>query len=297
MVESIAIVFKKINIMKISKLFLLVLIFNFGYGQDFQGEATYDFKHLRTKSILKQVKETKDTKEDVFEKEEMKAAFDKASLKKYTLKISAYNSEFEEMQQLAKPDLGQSDGFSMSISFNKGLLFKDLKTKRILEERYSLDDKDFIVDADFEVFDWKISSETKKIGNYNCIKATATVKVTEKQQKDYQERLKNRKSTSAFLLQPPTDTEIIAWFSNEIPISNGPDKYQGLPGLILELTSKNGIYICSKIVLNPKTKFKIEPPTKGKSISEVAYEQRQAMLLKKLANEDGMIIRSVETKD
>lgn len=73
-------------------------------------------------------------------------------------------------------------------------------------------------------------------------------------------------------MQPPTDSEIITWFSNEIPVSNGRDKYQGLPRLIIELTTKNGIYICSETVLNSKTKLKIEPPKKGKTISEVKYE-------------------------
>lgn len=63
-----------------TKLIVLFLCFNVvdGFSQEFQEEATYDFKHLRTKSILKQVKETKDAKEDVFDKEELMAAFEKA---------------------------------------------------------------------------------------------------------------------------------------------------------------------------------------------------------------------------
>ena len=187
---------------------------------------TYEFKFLKSKKIITANVEKQVGKEDEIKNEKMAAAFEKASLKKYTLKFSAYNSEFEEMQQLEKPDVAAAAGIKMSLSFNKGVLYKDLKLKKLFEECYSLDDKKFIVNSELEVFDWKIGNEIKKIGNYNCLKATATIKVTQKQLKDYEEKSKNKKSLFVHLMKPPTDTEIIAWFTNEIPISNGPDKYQ-----------------------------------------------------------------------
>lgn len=54
---------------------------------------------------------------------------------------------------------------------------------------------------------WKLSNEYKTIKNYNCQKATC----------DFRGR------------------SYVAWFTNEIPISEGPWKFKGLPGLILEM--------------------------------------------------------------
>jgi GLPGLI family protein len=54
---------------------------------------------------------------------------------------------------------------------------------------------------------WAIAEETKQVGDLNCVKATC--------------HFRGRHYT--------------AWFAPDIPISNGPWKFGGLPGLILDL--------------------------------------------------------------
>lgn len=61
---------------------------------------------------------------------------------------------------------------------------------------------------------WEISDSTKNILGYECIKATA----------DYHGRIWE------------------VWFAPEIPVSNGPWKLGGLPGLILEASTEGGQY-------------------------------------------------------
>ena len=263
------------------------------FSQNFQGEAIYEFKLLRSKKITQKIENTTKSNADIVDDKLFEEALAKASLKKFKFLFDATTSTFEEMQELEKPKLGSED-FQVSISFNKGVLFKNLKTKQSIEESFSFDDKKYLVQDNLPTYDWKITSETKKIGNYNCLKATAIIKVTEKQLKEYQERQKKKKSLTSFLNKAPEDTMITAWFTSEIPVSNGPAEFGGLPGLILELTAGEILYICSKITINPKNKLVVAEPKKGKPIAKEIYEEQQASMYKKMANEDGVIIHEMK---
>ena len=57
-----------------------------------------------------------------------------------------------------------------------------------------------------------------------------------------------------------------------MPISQGPLEYWGLPGLILEVNVGNTTMLCSKIVMNPDEKLKIEAPQKGKEATKQEYK-------------------------
>lgn len=59
----------------------------------------------------------------------------------------------------------------------------------------------------------------------------------------------------------------------EIPVSNGPENYFGLPGLILEVSAGKTILLCSKVAINIKDKKEIKAPTKGKVVSQKEYDE------------------------
>ena len=69
-----------------------------------------------------------------------------------------------------------------------------------------------------------------------------------------------------------TERIITAWYTPQIPVSNGPAKYQGLPGLILEIHDGKLTIICSQIVINPEEKVEIVEPSKGKKVSQEEYD-------------------------
>lgn len=82
--------------------------------------------------------------------------------------------------------------------------------------------------------DWKISNETKEIGNFECTKATANFRG-----RDY-----------------------TAWFTFSIPLPYGPWKLQGLPGLVLEAydTDKEIYFYFKSIEYPSKRKLEIDIP-------------------------------------
>jgi GLPGLI family protein len=61
---------------------------------------------------------------------------------------------------------------------------------------------------------------------------------------------------------------VTAWYTPEIPVNQGPDKYWDCR-FDLEVNDGKKVILCSKVVLNPKTKSEIKAtPTKGKEISQ-----------------------------
>ena len=77
-----------------------------------------------------------------------------------------------------------------------------------------------------------------------------------------------------------------------MPVSNGPDNYQGLPGLILEVNDGKTTIVCTEIILNPSQKITIEEPKKGKVVSQKKFikieKQKSDELIEKFKGRNGV---------
>ncbi|MFI2741767.1 GLPGLI family protein [Zhouia sp. PK063] len=76
--------------------------------------------------------------------------------------------------------------------------------------------------------------------------------------------LNDKKMISGYMAQKATTTfagrDYIAWFTTEIPISDGPYKFNGLPGLIIEIADTENQYVFklkSFEKLHPEVSFNI----------------------------------------
>ena len=145
--------------------------------------------------------------------------------------------------------------------------------------------KYFYVENKLQDFNWKLLSETKKIGNYMCNSAQLIIPVTEEERKAYeQEVLENEKSKTNFIKrEKPIDRIINVWYTTEIPISNGPKEYWGLPGLILEVNDGKAIILCTKVVINTK-KTKVKIPREKNQIQQGEYDKIVEKKLAELEN-------------
>jgi GLPGLI family protein len=174
----------------------------------------------------------------------------------------------------------------MMSSYSPGAQYKNLKTGQIIEENEFFG-KQFLVTDSIQTLDWQITKESKTIGQYIAFKATAIKKVdpndysmarpkNDRKGKDEKENAAKKTDTSQpqdpmDMIEIPKEIEVTAWFTPQIPVSNGPADFAGLPGLILELNVYRTTLLCSKIVMNPKEAEKIEPPKKGKEVTREEY--------------------------
>lgn len=246
---------------------------------DFQGIATYESK-TDVKSFNISFPGMPQEQQDA-----MKAKMAKAFEKTFELKFNTTESIYTEPQKLTM----NSNSLSSTIGgdFSK---YKNLKDKVILSET-DLMDKPFLVSENFPEYNWQIISDTKTIGTYVCQKAQLIIPVSAKERAEYEQEMKENESKSTNLLSiiEPKEKIITAWYATEIPVSNGPEDYWGLPGLILEINDGTTVMLCSKLVLNPREKFKIIKPKKGKPITRKAFEKLSEEKFESMKNKDGVI--------
>src|SRR5690606_30126528 len=70
-------------------------------------------------------------------------------------------------------------------------------------------------------------------------------------------------------------TEITAWFTDAISSAAGPDKYSGLPGLILALDLNDGVttYVATKVTAATVSADELKINSKGKKMTPEQLEK------------------------
>ena len=129
----------------------------------------------------------------------------------------------------------------IEIGKNGGGIYKNFKTKEYLHEADVLGKQLLVVDK-LEKINWLFIDEEKTIGSFKCKKAQAKI----------------------------NNEEVIAWYSDEMAIQDGPKDFYGLPGLIIELIAEKKTYHAININ-QTKNKLEIKKPTKGTKVTKQEY--------------------------
>jgi GLPGLI family protein len=249
-------------------------------AQEFQGMAVYESK-TSTSEMKTRLEGNKNMTPDMQKmiEERMKKMFEKTFILNFNKTASIYKEE-EKLEASA-----QGGGFRMMSSFagGGGTYYKNVKDKQYSNDKEFMG-KEFMVKDSLTSLNWKMEAETRVIGGYTCYKATAIKKPSAtdfrnmRPRKDDAEKKEgakpNEEKKTNFLdaVEVPKEIVITAWYTPEIPVSQGPEGYWGLPGLILEVNDGRTTILCSKVVLNPKDKVEIKPITKGKVVSQKEYD-------------------------
>lgn len=164
-------------------------------------------------------------------------------------------------------DTGNSNDIVIKMPFNENpTYYKDIRKNTTI---YNDDIKFnfFNIKDSIGAFNWKIEMETKKILNYNCQKASLNFR----------------------------GRDFVVYFTSDISASNGPLKFTGLPGLILEVISNDAVasfhYVAQSIKLSDsKTEVKnIYADKKVITYDEFAeiYRKKYKESLTKIVNTQG----------
>tara|TARA_B110000503_G_scaffold116282_1_gene175247 strand:+ start:1206 stop:2039 length:834 start_codon:yes stop_codon:yes gene_type:complete len=247
--------------------FLLAIVTVTIFAQkNFQGKATYISKTTMDMSRFgDQMSEQ--------QKKQMMARFKNYLEKTFTLNFNKIESSFKENVKLDAPG---STGRRWGNNNGQGSIYKNLKDKEMIEdvEQFS---KRFLVVEPMDQPKWEMGTETKKIGQFTCYKATM-VKVDNKVDwgSMFSRRGNNKKKDSTKTVTTKEAVKMIAvtaWYTPQIPVSSGPETYFGLPGLILEINEGRTTMLCTEIVLNPSEIIEIKKPTKGKEVNREDYNK------------------------
>lgn len=139
--------------------------------------------------------------------------------------------------------------------------FIDLKKNKSIEKKEFMT-RNFLIENDIEASGWKLTGQQKSILDYPCQQAVKT---------------------------DEEGKETIAWFTPAIPVSSGPSSFVGLPGLVLEVTLKDGDHTikAKKVELVSVDQKDLVKPKKGKKVSQEEYDQIVEEKMKEMGAERG----------
>ena len=253
-------------------------------AQNFTGKAIY---RTSKKSTLKFGKDQDGVTDKM--QEELKKHLQKMNQKTFILEFDRKTSTYKEEVSLASPKskIGGVGVFvtSLGSSGSTSIYYKDIREKRFVNQT-EIQGKRFLVKDKLLEINWELSSETKNIGTYTCYKATYSkevdnVEISIKDGETVEDKSKETIVTTA-------------WYTPQVPVSNGPGNYQGLPGLILEINDGKKTIVCAEIILNSSQKSKIEEPKKGKVVSQKKYikiqKQKKDEMMEKFKGRNGFDI-------
>lgn len=142
----------------------------------------------------------------------------------------------EDTQKDTNPFFG-TDPNAMQIN----TIFDDFATgtaitqKKVFEELYLVKDS-------LRKINWKLTSETREIAGYECRRANAVMM---------------------------DSIYVVAFYTDKIPVSGGPESFNGLPGMILgvALPHENISWFATSVKDRPVTAAELKAPVKGKAVN------------------------------
>lgn len=184
----------------------------------------------------------------MFDKEDLESNWIKDMMKTFPKVLSdVYVLDFNEeksVYKLAKENTDNKYLWGRKPSADD-IITKDIKNSRIKIQR-DVYEETFLIEDSLRNCEWKITSETRKIAGFECKKAVTKI------------------CDSVY---------VVAFYTDEITASSGPESFGNLPGMILGLAVPrlNTTWFATKVELIEPTPQELTPRQKGKKVNWQQY--------------------------
>ncbi len=172
---------------------------------------------------------------------------------KYRLAFDGDRTRFWPLDDQATPSAGFF-GNDPSVDLGNTIVADLLAGQHISQK--SVYEQTYLVTDSIRRIQWRITNETREIAGYQCRRANAVVL---------------------------DSVYVVAFYTDQIPVSGGPESFAGLPGMILgvALPYENTTYFATSVEDRPVTAQELEVPKRGKAVN---YGQLRAELEASLKN-------------
>ena len=207
-----------------------ILLSTGSIAQNISGKAYYESKTTVDMDSWGNGQMSEDMKKQIAER--MKSMLEKT----YILTFNGNESIYKEEEKLDAAAGGRGFGMMMS-SFSAGKQYKNISGNQILEEREFFG-KQFLINDTITNLDWQVGKESKQIGQYLAIRATAIKKVDPNdfsmarrrrgRGRDAEQKEGEAKKDSTEVaaegddpmneIEVPKEVLVTAWFTPQIPV-------------------------------------------------------------------------------
>lgn len=172
--------------------------------------------------------------------------------------VAYFDMAFTTAQSLYKP--GKESEQTTKLWFAQtpaaeNVVYTDFMTNTVTAEKQVFEEK-FLVKDSMRKIKWKIQDEVRTVAEYKCRKAVGVM------------------FDSVY---------VIAFYTEDIPASGGPEMFSGLPGMIMEVAVPrlHTTWTALKVEYSTPATKDILPPKKGKVVSQTEMQGTISTSLKR----------------
>ena len=175
--------------------------------------------------------------------ESMMSKIPKFDTRMFTLYFSSKQTKYSPIKQEESPMMAMMGG----LPGIETQVWNDLEQQRTVAFK-KIYEQNFLIDDSIRKCKWKILEEVRTIAGFSCRKATTRIN---------------------------DSVVVVAFYTDKIPVSSGPEMFAGLPGMILELAIPrlHTTWIAQSVVLQAVGPTELTVPDKGKKTNLVEVQK------------------------